>query len=296
MHWRRILALGSALSALAMYAYRRRLIARWLDLPPAKFSVGVRRNVRVPTSDGVTLATDHYAPRAPGDFPTILIRTPYGRMFAPFFYARRFAERGYHVVVQDVRGRFASGGEFEPFLNEAADGAATVAWLARQPWFNGVLGTWGQSYLAYTQWALAMEAPDAVTALFPSLPSSRGPFTGQVDEAVLLELPLRWMLILEALLHVPGGQGAFKPWKAVWRLLPQGQDRTLGEAFGHMPLEECDELVIGQAVPYFRQMIAAGPLPRWKEFDYSERLGRLRQPIHVVGGWYDLMLGDMLAD
>ena len=296
MHWRKSIGLGGALGGMAAYTYRRRLLARWLDLPPAQFKVSVRRNLRVPMPDGVMLATDHYAPREPGSFPTILIRTPYGRAYAPVFYAYCFAERGYHVVVQDVRGRFGSDGEFEPFLNESGDGAATVSWLARQPWFNGVLGSWGQSYLAYTQWALAMEAPEAVAALFPSLPSSRGPFTGKVDEAQLLELPLRWMVVLYALLHAPGGQGAFAPWKAVWRLSPLGQDRTLVGAFSHVPVEECDEVAIGEEVPYFRQIMTEGPPSQWEESDYSRRLGHLSQPVHLLGGWYDFMLGDMLAD
>ncbi|HZD09712.1 MAG TPA: CocE/NonD family hydrolase [Candidatus Binatia bacterium] len=299
MNWKQRLLLGAGFSALAVVAMRRPLIARWLDLPPAEYGVKVRRNLRVPMSDDVMLATDHYAPRAlaaPAGFPTILIRTPYGRALAPAFDVRRFAERGYHVVVQDVRGRFASGGEFEPFINEARDGAATVAWLQKQPWFNGILGTWGQSYVAYTQWAAAMAAPDAVGALVPSLPSSRGPFSAQVDEAQLLELPLRWMLILDALRHLPGGQGSLSPWQAIYRLSPRGQDRTLADAFAHVPLAECDEVAIGQEVPYFRQMLSGSPPKEWRKADFSEGLGGLQAPVHLIGGWYDFMLNDMLDD
>jgi len=246
------------------------------------------------------LATDHYAPRdatrAGTSFPTVLIRTPYGKGLAPAFHARRFAERGYHVVVQDVRGRFGSGGEFEPFLNESKDGTATLGWLNSQPWFNGVLGTWGQSYLAYTQWALAAAAPDAVNALFPSLPSSRGPFSGQVDDAQLLELPLRWMVVLEALRHMPGGQGSFSPWRTLWRLSSQGQDRTLADAFAHVPLAECDVLAIGEQIPYFRHIMNSATPAHWEQADFRGRLAKIRQPIHLLGGWYDFMLDDMLRD
>lgn len=292
--------LGGTVCALAAYALRKTLIARLFDLPPARYGIRVRRNLRVPAHDGVSLATDHYAPAGAGEgddsFPTILIRTPYGKALAPAFHARRFAERGYHVVVQDVRGRFASDGNFEPFIHEKEDGVATVAWLQEQPWFNSVLGTWGQSYLAYTQWALSVNRPQALTAMFPSLPSSRGPFSGQVDDAQLLELPLRWMVILEALRHLPGGRGSLAPWIALWRLSAQGQNRTLADVFGYVPLEECDKRAIGQQVPYFRQVMGDVTPSHWPDSDFAPHLSRVRAPVHLLGGWYDFMLGDMLRD
>lgn len=300
MNWKKALVLAGGLSGLAAYALRRRLIARWFDLPSAQYRVTMRRNIRVPIPDGVTLATDHYAPRRSGgeasSFPTIIIRTPYGRALAPAFHARRFAERGYHVLVQDVRGRFGSGGEFEPFVHEQADGLATLSWLQRQPWYNGVAGAWGQSYLAYTQWALATAAPDGLTTLFPSLPSSRGAYIGQVDDAQLLELPLRWMVILDVLRYAPGGQGPFAPWLPFWRLLPANQDRLLRPVFNHLPLNECDELAIGRQVPHFRRMWDETAASQLQQTDLSDQLHRLQQPIHLLGGWYDFMLGDMLRD
>lgn len=294
------MALVGGISGLAAYVLRKPLIAYWFDLPPALYRVTLRRNIRVPMRDGVTLATDLYAPRQKGgganSFPTILIRTPYGRALAPAFHARRFAERGYHVLVQDVRGRFGSGGQFEPFVNEAADGLATLSWLRRQPWHSGIVGAWGQSYLAYTQWALATAAPEALTTLFPSLPSSRGAFSGKVDDAQLLELPLRWMVVLDALRYAPGGRGRFAPWQSLWRLSPAGQNRVLASAFAHVPLNECDELAIGRQVPYFRQFLDDPTVPELQETDLSKRLHRLQQPIHLLSGWYDFMLGDMLRD
>jgi putative CocE/NonD family hydrolase len=301
MKWTKKIVVGGMLPLLAAYALRRTIIARWFELSPAKYDVTLYRDLRVPTSDGFTLATDHYAPATAAQssktFPTILIRTPYGKRLAPAFHARRFAERGYHVVVQDVRGRFASTGRFEPFVHEEADGAATLTWLHKQPWFNGKLGTWGQSYLAYTQWAVAMASPESVTALFPSLPSSRGPFSAQVDGARLLELPLRWMVVLDALRHLPGGRGTLAPWRAFWRLLPQGQETTLAGVFlGHVPLEEGDVQAIGRQIPYFRQVMADFTPPEWSDLDYGDRVSNMRAPVHFLGGWYDFMLGDMLRD
>src|SRR5438552_16518415 len=111
-------------AALRIY---RRLVAQSLRLPHPQagtrlHDVGVERNLRVPMPDGVALMADHYYPRAAGSFPTILMRTPYGRGFEvpppmgliSIFFARRYAERGYHVIVQTVRGRYDSGGQFRP--------------------------------------------------------------------------------------------------------------------------------------------------------------------------------------
>ena len=165
-----------AAAGLGAYNLRRRLIARALGLPPARYRLTVERGLAVPMPDGVVLRADHYAPRGQGTFPTILMRTPYGRGRDVAFplgllsvvQARTLAARGYHVVVQTVRGRFDSGGAFEPSVHEADDGRATVEWIARQPWFDGALGMAGESYLGYTQWAAAVAAPDRVQSLVPA--------------------------------------------------------------------------------------------------------------------------------
>ena len=95
----------------------------------------------------------------------MLVRGPYGRGF-PFalVFARLYAARGYHVVLQSVRGTFGSAGVFEPMVNEAADGADTVVWLREQPWFTGRFATIGLSYLGFTQWALLRDPPPELAA------------------------------------------------------------------------------------------------------------------------------------
>ena len=123
----------------------------------------------VPLRDGVRLATDLYFPArngapAAGRFPAILLRSPYdkdGDRATGEFYARR----GYVYAAQDVRGRFASEGEFYAFKNEAPDGVDTVEWLAAQPWCDGKVGTLGSSYCAAVQSALASLAPAHLAAM-----------------------------------------------------------------------------------------------------------------------------------
>lgn len=111
--------------------------------------------------DGIELRADHYAPATSEPAGTLLVRCPYGRKF-PFaaLYAGIYAARGYHVVFQSVRGgTFGSGGEFDPMVNEIADGADTVAWLREQDWFTGTFATIGLSYLGFTQWTLLTDPP-----------------------------------------------------------------------------------------------------------------------------------------
>src|ERR1700736_998933 len=101
--------------------------------------------------DGVELIADHYEPTTTNGAGTVLVRGPYGRGW-PFsvLFAGVYASRGYHVVVQSVRGTFGSDGEFTPMAHEIADGADTAAWLRDQPWFTGSFATVGLSYLGFS--------------------------------------------------------------------------------------------------------------------------------------------------
>ncbi|MBZ4020677.1 peptidase S15 [Streptomyces purpurogeneiscleroticus] len=140
--------------------------ATFRGLPAKRYEAGREPGLVVPAADGTPLLSDHYFPRAAGDFPTLLVRSPYGRglPWSPM-YGMLFAEQGFHVVLQSCRGTGGSGGRFDPWRQEAADGLATVAWLRRQPWFTGTLGTVGPSYLGYVQWALALDPPPELKAM-----------------------------------------------------------------------------------------------------------------------------------
>ncbi len=126
----------------------------------ASVSLSVERNVAVPMRDGTILYADVYRPSGPGPFPALLTRSPYDKAVtgvAPFTV--RAATAGYAVVIQDVRGRFESEGEFYPFINERQDGFDTLEWLVGQPWCDGNVGMFGGSYVGMTQWQAALERP-----------------------------------------------------------------------------------------------------------------------------------------
>ena len=141
-------------------------MGRAAGLPAAETrDVMVERDLEVKMADGEVLLADRwFAPTSVASAPIVLLRSPYGRRQMGFF-GRVFAERGYQTVIQSCRGTFGSGGAFEPFHHEQADGTATLEWLTSQSWFTGSVGTFGPSYLGFTQWAVAGDAPDYVKAM-----------------------------------------------------------------------------------------------------------------------------------
>jgi uncharacterized protein len=135
-----------------------------------RYEVEVERNVMVRMRDGVRLAADVYRPRGAGDrLPVILIRTTYNKAQHATIPARVFAERGYAVLLQDDRGKWASEGEFVfPFgQSDRNDGYDTVEWIASQSWSNGRVGTYGCSRLGMHQYMLAAERHPAHAAMIP---------------------------------------------------------------------------------------------------------------------------------
>ena len=127
-----------------------------------QYKVIRERNVMVPMRDGTCLATDVFRPDAPGRFPVLVNRGPYGKdsyVENPHHSVWYFPEHGYVVLSQDCRGRFESEGDYDPLFQESNDGWDTVEWAARQPWSNGRVATTGQSYLAATQYTLATADP-----------------------------------------------------------------------------------------------------------------------------------------
>ena len=125
----------------------------------------------VPMRDGVSLAIDVYLPEAAAPCAAVLVRLPYdknGRYCWMPQIARHFTDRGYVFLVQDVRGKFRSGGEVNAFVHELDDGYDTLEWVTRQPWSNGAVGMWGDSYYGFTQWTAVASGHPALRAIVPA--------------------------------------------------------------------------------------------------------------------------------
>lgn len=130
--------------------------------------------VMVKARDGVRLATDVYLPDHPSRHPAVLVRLPYdkcGRYTFMPAVAPFFTERGYAFVVQDVRGKFRSEGATAPYVHEVEDGYDTIEWIISQPWSDGVVGMFGDSYYGFTQWAAVASGHPALRAIVPRVTS-----------------------------------------------------------------------------------------------------------------------------
>lgn len=292
---------ATAVTTYAFYKTRRQWIGRALHLPPAHYEVGVETHLRVPMPDGITLEAEHYFPKVEGSFPTILLRTPYGlstdnpglNTVATNFPVQRFVERGYHVIAQSVRGRFGSEGHWVPFFNEEADGRATLDWIAQQSWFNGSLGLFGSSYVGYTQWAVAANAPSFVKAMVPTITTANLPgIMLPADHTLDLDTTARWTLITLGPDHPASALEQF------WLMVPAGQDRYLAEAFQHLPLNEIDEAITGQPLNFYRDWLEHPTRsdPHWQPVDFRRTLDGITAPMHLITGWYDLFTRYQLED
>lgn len=265
------------------------LFLAWVeDLPPRLNGVRVKRGISVPMPDGVVLKTDHYAPDAPGSHPTILMRLPYGRRgFAGI--AEAYAERGFHVVIQACRGTEKSGGEFDPFANERADGLATIDWIKAQPWYDGRIGLTGPSYLGYAQWAISDALP-ATAALAIKVTTANFRPVVFPSGAFHLNLWLSWVQVIEGLRKRPLATAA--------RMFSGAIERRTARAAAVLPLIEADKRAVGHEIGFWRHWFehSIGNDAFWADLDHRHRLTESTPPVHFISGWYDFMLDPLLAD
>lgn len=260
----------------------RMMRATWRGLPAKRYDVGWEPGLRVPAADGSPLVTDHYFPRADGDFPTLLVRSPYGRglPWSPM-YGVLFAEQGFHVVLQSCRGTGGSGGEFDLWRNEAADGRATVSWLREQSWFDGTLGTVGPSYLGYVQWALAADPPPELKAMVVQV-GLHDPYSlFYADGALRLENTLA---VGAGMTYQHQGMGRFV--RATMRL-----QRRLGEVTTARPLRGAYAPALGGDVPWLDEVMSHPDAEDayWHGASMATVAERLGVPTALITGWHDVM-------
>jgi hypothetical protein len=229
-----------------------------------------KREARVRMRDGVRLATNVFLPAAEGRWPAILLRTPYGKgVDLPSAYAP-FVDRGYALVVQDVRGRGASEGEFRPLDQEAFDGEDTIAWAARQPWCTARIAMLGGSYSGLAQWKAAQQRPAGLDAIFP--------VHGGIDEYAdrfyssggALRLGHRMLWLFENL-RAPGARTV-----------------SFDNFVRHLPLRTMDTHALGRELPLWRAALDHPTYDAfWREISVRERLSRVAVPAFSVAGWFD---------
>ena len=245
-------------------------------------------DVKVPMRDDVVLRADVYRPPGGGPFPVLLYRTPYGKHNAVESYQthRKAVERGYAVVLQDVRGRYASEGSFEPYRNEGKDGFDTIEWAAAQPWSNGDVGTFGLSYPGAVQWLAAIESPPGLKAMAPAMTfSSPRNFFYMNGVFDLSWLP--WIFVNVApdarhRLDLPGIRSVDEAGDA-W-------DAVAADYMLHLPLAGLPFL--REEAPYYFEWLSHPPDdPWWNWAEIRGRYADVDAAVLNMSGWYDEAYG-----
>lgn len=255
--------------------------------------VRLERGVKCRLPDGLSLVSDHYYPAGRGPWPTLLMRQPYGRNIAStVVYAHPvwFARHGYHVAIQDVRGRGDSEGEFYPFRDEGHDGGETIAWLRGHTACNGRIGMYGFSYQGATQLLAAAEQPEGLICIAPHMTAAdlyHGWFYHH--GALRLSSALAW---------------------GIQMLREDARRRGLREASDRLETAWANTRAQAPYTPYVGHEAIADPsLPSyvhdwfahrepgeyWAAMDVSTRVHRVNVPALHLAGWFDTYLEGSIA-
>ncbi len=256
---------------------------------------GVRldRGVECRLSDGTVLVSDHYFPEGEGPWPTLLMRQPYGRDIAStVVYAHPvwFAQRSYHVVIQDVRGRGESQGTFYPFRHEGRDGAESIAWLMKHAACDGRIGMYGFSYQGATQLLAAVEQPRGLQCIAPHM-AAADLYAGWFYHhgALRLSSALGWgVQMLREDARRLGLRDASDKLEAAWA--------HIRAQATHTPYAEHPAITDPALPSYVRDWIShreAGPY--WQGLDISTRVDRIQVPALHIAGWFDTYLEGTIA-
>ncbi len=244
------------------------------EISESNIAVIEELDVKVSMRDGVRLSTNIYRPKGSGRYPVLLTRSPYGNGSKGSRFVHSFVKRGYIVVAQDTRGRYESEGIFDALQSEALDGYDTQQWVGEQPWCNGRIGTYGGSYVGYTQWIPApLQNPYLVTMIpvvtfsdFHDMVYQNGAFRLDLWGLWSYEMTTPYKVVLDSIIKCPND---------ILMTLPLiDQDKSLG-----------------WKVPFLRDWLLHPEHDRyWDRTSVGEGYSKIKASAYNVGGWYDILL------
>jgi uncharacterized protein len=255
------------------------------------YGVEVERGVAVTMRDGVVLRADIYRPKVDGRFPVLLQRTPYNKSGDSGF-GFEGAGQGYVVIIQDVRGRYTSEGEWYPFKYESLDGYDTVEWAASLPYSNGKVGMFGGSYVGATQMLAAVAHPPHLAGICPVVTASNyhdgwtyqgGAFEQWFNQS--------WTSGLAQDTLNRAVQKRTNAMEGAWKL-----------PLANYPLFNFDErpspaTLTASLAPYFLDWLAHPNYDEyWKRWSIEERYADITVPALTTAAWYDIFQGGALRN
>jgi uncharacterized protein len=250
------------------------------------FNVLPKQTASMQTRDRVRLDADIYRPDAEGEFPVLLMRQPYGRAIAStvvYAHPTWYAAHGYIVVIQDVRGRGTSEGEFKLFAHEIEDGYDTLDWAAKLPGSTGTVGMYGFSYQGMTQLYAAATLHPALKTLCPAMVGYDLYHDWAYENgAFCLQANLSWAMQLAAeTARMKGDREAHRMLCTTAKNLPlcdlvptrSGMLQALDPASFYMDWLEHSE-----------------PDTYWEQLSPKTHLQNVNLPMLHIGGWFDTFL------
>jgi uncharacterized protein len=255
-----------------------------------QYPVTYERGVKVTMRDGVILRADIYRPSADGRFPVLLQRTPYNKDNEVAF-GLKAAASGYVVVVEDVRGRYASEGDWYVFKNEPNDGYDTIEWVATLPYSNGKVGMFGGSYVGATQMLAAITHPPHLAGICPVVTASNyhenwtytgGAFAQWFNES--------WTSGLSQNTYERAVSNNTNALIGMWTL-PLTRYPLYNQG------KDSDPTSTGTLAPYFLDWLAHPSYDEyWRALSIEEHFGDIKVPALHIAAWYDLFLGGSLRN
>ena len=262
-------------------------------------TITVERNVPIPMRDGTILKAELFLP-AGGPAPALLQRTPYDKTLLPLATLvadpLRLAEAGYAVVIQDVRGRYASGGEFRPFEHDGEDGYDTVEWCAAQAWSDGNVGMYGASYPGLLQLQTAALRPPHLRAIAPAATGAdlydHWLYPGA---AFALGFGLSWSTLALAPNALARRASSVEALASSLAVALDGVDALPG-ALSRLPLRPASDDPIARVAPWYGEWLDHPARDEyWRARGALDDLAEANVPMFFTGGWYDVFLGGTLA-
>jgi putative CocE/NonD family hydrolase len=267
-------------------------------MPPIQ-EILIQKNVPAAMRDGTILMSNVYRPASGGPYPVLLTRQPYGKdlpIATTYLDSIKAAEAGYIVVIQDVRGRYASEGEFTPFVSEFDDGYDTVEWAAKLPGSDGRVGMWGESYFGETQWQAAVMGPSSLRSMVPGITWGNH-LNGVQMRGGAQELGLMFYWASSAI----APSAVFRKYRGepeqLQKKLPAvvGLMDTISAGGGYDVLPLADLPDPEGLVPFMHGGFDR-PVddPSWDHVNIDGRYDRVNAPTFHIGGWYDCFIGETL--
>lgn len=275
--------------------------AAWPPAGEKEGTCAVVKQTDVPATmrDGVVLRADIYQPRTSEPVPVILMRTQYDKRAAQVQPSRFqtpawFASHCYIVVIQDIRGQYASDGVFNEYANDRDDGYDTVEWAARLPGSNGKVGMYGSSYVGATQWLAATATPPSLKAIVPSNTASDY-YDGWTyeDGAFRLAFIEPWMMetIAQSAARNRHDPALAEALKTAFKQSPMWM---AFHPYDHLPPLSPDDPAVA---PYFFEALKHPTNDAyWKAFAIETRYAKVTVPVLAFEGWYDSFLPGALKN